>query len=244
MKSKVLALVLVVLAVLLTFAEVVVPTLAERTLTHRVTDKLGTQDVTVQLSSTPCFLLCLGQIDHIHAVAHQGRLGDVLVSELALDGQDVRFDISEALQNESLKVKSVSSMKLTGVVTEDNLKELLARKADKLENAEVTMAPDGVTVQANVKVFGRMADATLTGTIVDDNGQLMFHMTSLSITNAPFGKANLGSLFGDVPLVKREKMPLGLRVTDVKMEAGKCVITADYDPEAAADPDVLAPYYE
>ena len=244
MKSKPLALVLIVLAVVLAFAEVVVPGLAERTLAHRITEKTGSQDVNVQLSSTPRFLLCLGQVDHVHAVAHQGRLGDVLVSELALDGTDVRLDMGALMNGDDLQAKSAGELKLTGVVTEENLKEFLTRKAEKLENTEIMMDPGGITVTANVKIFGRMADARMTGTVVDDNGQLMYHMTSLEITNAPFGKANIGNFFGDIPLVKRGKMPLGLRVTDVTMQSHKCVITATYDPEAAQHPDVLAPYYE
>ena len=244
MSSKPLALVLVLLAVVLVFAEVVAPGLAERTLAHRITDKMGTQDVTVQFSSTPRFLMMLGQIDHVHAVVHQGRLGEVLVSELALDGSNLRLDMKAFVNGEDVKIKSADEMKLTGVVTEDNLKELLSRKADKLENAEVAIDGNGVTVKANVKVFGRTADATMTGTVLEDGGQLLFHMTSLQVANAPLGKVHLGSVFGDIPLVKRGKMPLGLRVTDVTMQQHKCVITATYDPEAAQHPDVLAPYYE
>ncbi|MDY6267714.1 MAG: DUF2993 domain-containing protein [Selenomonadaceae bacterium] len=243
MKSKVSFFAILLVAIVLAFGEVVAPALAESTVAHRITEKTGSQDVTVQFSSTPRFLMLLGQVDHVHAVAHQGRLGEVLVSELALDGSDVRLDMPELVNGEDIQIKSAGELKLTGVVTEDNLKELLARKADKLENAEVTIAPDGVTVKANVKIFGRMADAELTGTVVDDGGQLMFHMTSLTISNAPFGKASLGSLFGDIPLVKRGKMPLGLRVTDTKMQAGKVVITAEYDANAQ-NADVLAPYYE
>ena len=243
MKSKVSFFAILLVAIVLAFGEVVAPALAESTVAHRITEKTGSQDVTVQFSSTPRFLMLLGQVDHVHAVAHQGRLGEVLVSELALDGSDVRLDMPELVNGEDIQIKSAGELKLTGVVTEDNLKELLARKADKLENAEVTIAPDGVTVKANVKIFGRMADAELTGTVVDDSGQLMFHMTSLSISNAPFGKASLGSLFGDIPLVGRGKMPFGLRVTDTKMQAGKVVITATYDASAGSS-DVLAPYYE
>ena len=37
-------------------------------------------------------------------------------------------------------------------------------------------------------------------------------------------------------------MPLGMKVTDVKMQAGKVVIQAAYDASAAGD--VLAPYYD
>ncbi len=243
MKSKISIAVLLLIAIVLAFGEVVAPALAESTVAHRITAKTGSQDVMVQFSSTPRCLMLLGQIDHVHAVVHQGRLGEVLVSELALDGSDVRLDMPELVSSEDVSIKSAGELKLTGIVTEDNLKELLARKADKLENAEVSITPDGVTIQANVKVFGRMADAELTGTVVDDSGELLFHMTSLTLSNAPFGKASFGSLFGDIPLVKRGKMPFGLRVTDTKMQAGKVVITAMYDANAGSS-DVLAPYYE
>ena len=244
MKSKTLVFALIVLAVVLAFAEVIVPGLAERTLAHRITERLGTQDVTVQFSSTPRFLMLLGQVDDAHIVARQGRLGDVLTSNLTLDGKNLRFHMYEFLNGGDLTVKSAEELKLIGVVTEDDLKEFLTRKAEKLENTEITMDPGGITVTANVKVFGRMADARMTGTVVDDGGQLMYHMTSLEITNAPFGKASIGNFFGDIPLVKRGKMPIGLRVTDVTMQQHKCVITATYDPQAAQTPDVLAPYYE
>lgn len=240
MKSKGILALLLAAAVL--GAEVVLPAVVQRTLTHRIEERLGTSDVSAELSSTPSALLLLGQVDHAHVVAHQGRLGEVLVSELALDGEDLRIDMGALASGEHIELRRAGRLALTGVVTEENLKELLARKADKLENTEVAIAPDGVTVTANVKIFGRMADARLTGTVLDDGGQLMFHMTSLSIKNAPFGKASLGSVFGDIPLVKKGKMPLGMKVTDVKMQAGKVVIQAAYDASAAGD--VLAPYYD
>ena len=164
------------------------------------------------------------------------------MSELALDGEDLRIDMGALASGEHIELRRAGRFALTGVVTEENLKELLARKVDKLENTEVAIASDGVTVTANVKVFGRMADARLTGTVLDDGGQLMFHMTSLTIKNAPFGKASLGSVFGDIPLVKKGKMPLGMKVTDVRMQTGKVVIQAAYDASAADD--VLAPYYD
>lgn len=233
---------LLLLLVLILGAEVVLPAVAQRTIAHRLAEQLGTNDVNAQLSSTPNALLLLGQVDHAHVTVHQGRLGEVLVSELALDGEDLRLDLGALACDQRVALKQAGSFTLTGVVTEENLREFLARKVDKLENTTVQMTPDGVAVTANIKVFGRQADARLTGTILDDGGQLMFHMTSLSITNAPFGKASLGSVFGDIPLVRRGKMPLGLKVTDVKMQAGKVVIQAAYD--AAHKEDVLAPYYD
>ena len=245
MKSKLFSLPFLVLVVVLVLAEVALPRLAEQTVRHRIENRLGTSDVTVSLASTPNALLALGQVDHAHVTAHGGRLGDVLTTELALDGTGIKLDMGELLHGESVKVASAENITLTGVISEDNLKELLARKVNKLQNTEVKMTPDGVTVRANVKVLGRTADAEMSGTIVDDGGQLLFHMQSLSVTNAAFGKAKLGSLFGDIPLVKRGKLPFGARFTDVKMQAGKVVITAAYDAAAAQqNEDVLAPYYE
>ena len=245
MKSKLLTLPVLIVIAVFVLADVVAPGLAEQTVRHRLENRLGTHDVTVSLASTPSALLVLGQIDHAHVTAHDGRVGDVLTTELALDGDGIKLDMGELFSGDSVKVASAGSITLTGVISEDNLKELLARKVERLQNTEVKMAPDGSTITGNVKLLGRMADLTCHATVVDDGGQLMMHMQSLTLTNAAIGRAQAGDLFGDIPLIKRGKMPFGARFTDVKMQEGKVVLTAEYDPAAANAPeDVLAPYYQ
>lgn len=115
MKSKGILALLLAAAVL--GAEVVLPAVVQRTLTHRIEERLGTSDVSAELSSTPSALLLLGQVDHAHVVAHQGRLGEVLVSELALDGEDLRIDMGALASGEHIELRRAGRFALTGVVT-------------------------------------------------------------------------------------------------------------------------------
>ena len=112
----------------------------------------------------------------------------------------------------------------SGTVSENALRDLLAKRIDKLENVKVTIDEDGVHATAEVKIFGRMADVTLEGKIVEDTQALYFHMTRLDIKNALVGKAKLGDIFGDILITKLDALPLKTRIESVDHRAGAIVV--------------------
>ncbi len=223
---KVLTIFLILFIILGVFAEVILPNLVESALRKEIMEKAASNDVQLTLDSMPRALICLGDISTVRGVLHDGKIGELQVSEVTLEGEKVRVDIPALISEERFTMKSAGKMEMRGIVTEDNLRELLSRKVEQLENLEVTMTPEEVKATANIKIMGRMADVDLTGILLAEQGQLYFRMSRLSIRNALFRHIEMDNYFGDIQITKQETLPFGFRFEEVKMQDGKTLVTA------------------
>lgn len=216
-----------ILFIILTmFGEFILPNLLASTLQKHLSERLATHDVVVNLSSAPNFMTAAGHVDHLRVIAHSAKLGEIYVDELLAEGEGVRVDIPRLVSDGVLEIRSTDQLALRGIVTELNLKELISRRVEKLENVQVKITPEAVLVTANIKVFGRMADAEMTGVVLEDSGALYFRMTKLQVKNVFPGKLSLDNFFGDIQIVKPDKLPLGAKFEQVEMQDGKVMISA------------------
>jgi len=211
------------------FSETLLPWLARETLQTRMNQKLLTSDTQVSADSRPGILLILGEVQHLHAVAHQAKVGQVYFRELSLSGENVRLNLQDLLQVGKVALKSADELELKGIVDEENLREVLTRRLDKVENVQVTIAPAGVVVTADTKLMGRQVDIELEGNVIADSGSLYFQMTHLAFKNSRIGTAKLGEMFGNIQLAPPGRLPLGMQITDVQQTNGAIVITAARD---------------
>ena len=212
--------------IIIVFSETVLPWLARETLQTRLSERLTTSDAQVTADSRPGILLALGEVQHLHAVAHQGKVGQVYFRELSLEGENVHLNLRDLLQAGKVALKSADKLVLRGVVDEENLQEVLTRKLDKVENVQVSIEPTGVLVTANTKLMGRLVDIELEGNVIEDSGSIYFQMTHLALKNSRIGTAKLGDMFGSIQLAPPGRLPMGLQVTDVQQTPGAIVITA------------------
>ena len=165
----------------------------------------------------------------MHAVAHQAKVGNVYFREISLSGENMRLNVGDLLQAGKVALKSADKLVLKGVVDEENLQEALTRKLDKVENVQVSITPERVSVTANTKLLGRIVDIELEGNIIEDSGSLYFQMTHLAFKNSRIGTAKLGELFGNIQLAPPGRLPMGMQISDVQQTDGAVVITATRD---------------
>ena len=215
--------------ILIVSSETVFPWLVRATIQTKLSQKAATDDVQATLGSTPSALLMLGNIQQLDVVMHQAKIGQVYLRELTLSGSDVQLDMPALLREEGIQVRRADKLELKGIVDADNLREVLSRKVDKIENVQVAIHPDKVQVTANAKVFGRVADIELDGQVVEDSGSLYFLMTRLDMKNTRLGTARLGDLFGNIQLAAPDRLPLGMKVRQVQQTEGAIIITAERD---------------
>lgn len=213
--------------ILIVSSELLLPRFITGAMRERLVERVATDEVTVNISTKPACLMLLGSFDNLEAVAHNAKVGQVYVKELTLTGTDVKLNADALFSDEEVAIKSAKSLELKGIIDEENLREVLARKIDKVENLAVSIDPDSVNVTANIKIFGRMADVDLEGKVVEDSGSLYFMMNRLDIKNTRLGTARLGDLFGNIQLAAVGTLPMGLKITDVKQTHGTIVVTAD-----------------
>jgi hypothetical protein len=211
------------------FSETLLPWLARETLQTRMNERLSTTDAQVAVDSGPGFLFMLGQVQQMHAVAHQAKVGNVYFREISLSGENMRLNVGDLLQAGKVALRSADKLALKGVVDEENLQEALVRKLDKVENVQVSITPERVSVTANTKLLGRIVDIELEGNIIEDSGSLYFQMTHLAFKNSRIGTAKLGELFGNIQLAPPGRLPMGMQISDVQQVDGAVVITAARD---------------
>ena len=220
--------------ILVVITEFVLPGLVRGTLQTKAASRLATSDVTIAVDSAPAALLALGEADTLHVVAHQAKVGDVTVQELTLDGKVVRFDVPALVRGEGVTVNGARELRLQGIVSEDDLRAVIAQKVDRLEDVAVRITPDGVLTTASVKLFGRKADVEMEGEVVEDGGALYFRMRRLNIKNALLGTAKLGDMFGSFQLAAADKLPFGLKLQRAIQKDGIVLLTAEREPGKAA----------
>ena len=215
--------------IIIVFSETLLPWLASATLQTRINQRLSTSDAQVAVDSRPGILLLGGQVQQLHAVAHQAKVGQVYFREISMSGENVRLRVGDLLQAGKVALQSADKLLLKGVVDEENLQEALTRKLDKVENVQVSITPERVLVTANTKLLGRIVDIELEGNIIEDSGSLYFQMTHLAFKNSRIGTAKLGDMFGNIQLAPPGRLPMGLQISDVQQTDGAVVITAARD---------------
>ena len=183
------------------------------------------------MQSDPNVLLAIGDIDKMNIVVHRATIGAVHLRDLTLQGKKVHIDMASFLEDQAVSVSHAEQLSLRGVIGENELRRVLEEKISRLDNVEVRITPDGITATANTKLFSRKADIALTGKVVEDEGTLFIKMTSLNIKNALIGTAKLDDMFGNIELLKAEKMPMGLKITNIVHQDGEVIIEAERRPD-------------
>ena len=221
---------IVVLAVL---TEIVLPQILSGMLKDQIARLTYSQEVDLSIDSSPRFMIATGKVDEIHSEVKNGKIGELETADLTLDAANLQVNMSELIFPDENKrktvdeyLKSVGNVKMTGIISEDNLKHFLENKVSQLENLQLKITPEQITATSNVSIMGRNADLELSGTIIADGGDLYFHMTKLNAKNALLRHVHLDRFFGDIKIADASKLPIGLKFENVELAEGQAVLTA------------------
>ena len=233
--KKFLTLMAFLLIVLLVILEIVLPRTVEKILQEQIIKSTAAQEVDINLSSSPNAKIALGEIDKVHAAASQGRIGEVDFTNLSLEGEKIQLDMQEILfpsaelsdkERTDKILKSVDKIEMHGVINEENLKSFIAKKVDKLENAELKISPEEISATGQIKIMGRTADIDVAGIFIVDNGDIYFRATHLNIKNALLRHVNLDRFLGELKIVDSSNLPLNLKFDEVELRDGEILLTA------------------
>ena len=215
---------IVVLAV--AFCQLLLPGIIGGNLANRIKEAARAENVTANVRAVPGFMLLAGQMDNLDVVVDNAWLGDIQVSRLTLHGENLQVDYSALDSRDGSAIQSADNLELTGVITQQALQDMLVKKMEKVDNLHVQMDADKIRATGQVKLLGRMADITLEGKVLSENGGLYFHMTRLDIRNAVLGQAVLGNFFGDILIFDLYNSPIRAEIDDVQQQAGQVTIKA------------------
>ena len=233
--KKFLAVIVVLLIAIGAFVQFAVPRALTNYLKDKVIQLTKAQEVTLTLDALPSAKIALGYVDKIHCTADNATIGDLQLKQAVLDGTTIHIDVKELLfptdgisreERTNRVLKSAGSLELSGVITEDALRDFLAQKVDQLKDPQVVMKPEEIRAAGKIKILGREADVQIGGKIVARDGDLYFQMNTLNIENAVLRRVNLDKFLHDFNLTERVKMPFGMQFRTVEMREGETFVTA------------------
>lgn len=208
------------------FCQLLLPGIIGGNLANRIKEAARAENVTANVRAMPGFMLLAGQMDNLDVVVDNAWLGDIQVSRLTLHGENLQVDYSALDSRDGSAIQSADNLEITGVITQQALQDMLVKKMEKVDNLHVQMDADKISATGQVKLLGRMADITLEGKVLPENGGLYFHMTRLDIRNAVLGQAVLGNFFGDILIFDLYNSPIRAEIDDVQQQAGQVTIKA------------------
>lgn len=208
------------------FCQLLLPGIIGGNLANRIKETVRAENVTANVRAMPGFMLLAGQMDNLDVVVDNAWLGDIQVPRLTLHGENLQVDYSALDSRDGSAIQSADNLELTGVITQQALQDMLVKKMEKVDNLHVQMDADKISATGQVKLLGRMADITLEGKVLPENGGLYFHMTRLDIRNAVLGQAVLGNFFGDILIFDLYNSPIRAEIDDVQQQAGQVTIKA------------------
>ena len=208
------------------FCQLLLPGIIGGNLANRIKEAARAENVTANVRAMPGFMLLAGQMDNLDVVVDNAWLGDIQVSRLTLHGENLQVDYSALDSRDGSAIQSADNLELTGVITQQALQDMLVKKMEKVDNLHVQMDTDKISATGQVKLLGRMANITLEGKVLPENGGLYFHMTRLDIRNAVLGQAVLGNFFGDILIFDLYNSPIRAEIDDVQQQAGQVTIKA------------------
>lgn len=208
------------------FCQLLLPGIIGGNLANSIKEAARAENVTANVRAMPGFMLLAGQMDNLDVVVDNAWLGDIQVSRLTLHGENLQVDYSALDSRDGSAIQSADNLELTGVITQQDLQDMLVKKMEKVDNLHVQMDTDKISATGQVKLLGRMADITLEGKVLPENGGLYFHMTRLDIRNAVLGQAVLGNFFGDILIFDLYNSPIRAEIDDVQQQAGQVTIKA------------------
>lgn len=231
--KKFLAVIVVLVIAAAAFVQFAVPRALTNYLKDKVIQLTKAQEVTLSLDSLPSAKIALGYVDKVHCTADNATIGELTLKQAELDGTAIHIDVKELLmptdgisreERTNRILQHADSLELSGIITEESLKDFLSQKVEHLKNLEVTMAPEGIIASAKVKILGREADVQIGGVILARDGDLYFQMNHINLENAVLRRVNLDKFLGDFNLTERVKMPFGLQFRTVEMRAGETFV--------------------
>ena len=233
--KKFLAFIAVLLIAAGVFVQFAVPKALTNYLKSKVTEYTNAQEVTLSLDSLPNAKIALGYVDSLHCTAADATLGELNLKKAQLDGSSIHIDVKELLlptdgisrdERTERVLLAATKLELSGVISEEALRDFLAQKIDQLKSPQVVMTPEGITVEGKVKILGREADVQIGGQIIARDGDLYFQMNHINLENAVLRRINLDRFLGDFNITERVKLPFGMQFREVEMRQGEAFVKA------------------
>jgi hypothetical protein len=222
---KKIVLVIVIVAALLAFSEVITPWTVSFLLDRALSKAMPARQMVVSARSYPGIFLWFGQFDEVRAAAADAKLDGLNVQEVRVTLDDARMDMGDLITKNRVTVKEVRNLEIEMKVNEKDLAAYIGAKVKEARSPSVKILKDKIELRSDVDLGIVKLSIVVDGRIVGDAQSIRFRSDRLEIKNS--GGVNFGALFSEIQLVDLTHLPFKAGVRKVVMEPGVITIAAD-----------------
>ncbi len=212
-------------------ANLVAPVVTAIALKEPLRTLLGASQVDVALETWPPVALWWGSADRMTVLARDVEAGDVRLERFSATFHHLRVDPRALYTDRALVIRSVGFGSAQGTVSQEALARALARQSGVRVDMLV-LRPSSALVRGVVRILG--IDVAVEGAgrfVLGGTDALDLILDRVTLTEAGSSTTLGGQLTTRIPSVLRiPTLPLGLRLTDVRMDDGGLVLDAATGP--------------
>ena len=223
--SRIKAILLGVIFVLLAFSEVVTPMVTSMLIDRALNRAAPSDKLDVVVGSFPGIFMWLGRFDSVRVGAEGAKIDGLKVQASQLILEDARLDMSALLKQGQVKVQESRNLEFVLRVTEQDLAAYIGAKVKEAKNPSVKILTDKIQIRSEIDLGIAKLAVGADGRIVGDAKSIRFVSDRLEIKNT--GGINFGAVFGEIPLVDLTRLPFKVGVRKVVTEPGVLLIYAD-----------------
>ena len=219
--KKFLLFIVFLIIICLVGAQFVVPKYMESLVESEIDTSLQPSSQTVVIESTPAFKLVYGQADRVAGTLENVKLGKLNFSSFHYEATNIVINPISLIASHEVDVLSLGPSYVEGVVLEDDLKNFLLQNTEGLQDANVRINNDHITLTGTVNIMGSLkGQASLEGSLQLKDNVLSFAPSRFTVSGLTIAGITSQQL-QPISIYDFNNFPVPVKAESVTVEKGE-----------------------
>ena len=219
--KKFLLFIVFLIIICLVGAQFVVPKYMESLVESEIDTSLQPSSQTVVIESTPAFKLVYGQADRVAGTLENVKLGKLNFSSFHYEANNIVINPISLIASHEVDVLSLGPSYVEGIVLEDDLKNLLLQNTEGLQDANVRINNDHITLTGTVNIMGSLkGQASLEGSLQLKDNVLSFAPSRFTVSGLTIAGITSQQL-QPISIYDFNNFPVPVKAESVTVEKGE-----------------------
>ena len=202
-------------------AQFVVPKYMESLVESEIDTSLQPSSQTVVIESTPAFKLVYGQADRVAGTLENVKLGKLNFSSFHYEANNIVINPISLIASHEVDVLSLGPSYVEGIVLEDDLKNFLLQNTEGLQDANVRINNDHITLTGTVNIMGSLkGQASLEGSLQLKDNVLSFAPSRFTVSGLTIAGITSQQL-QPISIYDFNNFPVPVKAESVTVEKGE-----------------------
>lgn len=219
--KKFLLFIVFLIIICLVGAQFVVPKYMESLVESEIDTSLQPSSQTVVIESTPAFKLVYGQADRVAGTLENVKLGKLNFSSFHYEANNIVINPISLIASHEVDVLSLGPSYVEGIVLEDDLKNFLLQNTEGLQDANVSINNDHITLTGTVNIMGSLkGQASLEGSLQLKDNVLSFAPSRFTVSGLTIAGITSQQL-QPISIYDFNNFPVPVKAESVTVEKGE-----------------------